>query len=59
MGSHLLISNERPEDFIPKLISATANNYVVFQQEICHEELKVERNLVNTLSQIPGTTIHI
>ena len=59
IGSHLLISNERPEDFIPKLISETANNYVVYQQEICHEELKVEKNLVANLSQITGTSIEV
>jgi len=50
LGSHLLISNERPEDFISKLISKNANNYIIYQQEICHEELKIEKSLVANLS---------
>lgn len=43
IGSELLVSMEKPEIFIPKLISKDHRNVVVYQQEICDEELRVER----------------
>eukprot|EP00347_Sterkiella_histriomuscorum_P007375 403349181 len=43
MGSKLLVSMERPEEFIPKLIDQECDNTIVYQDEICSEEMAVER----------------
>ncbi len=42
IGSHLLVTMEKPEDFLPKLIDPKADNALVYHQEICKEELDVE-----------------
>jgi len=44
IGSDLLISCEKPEDFIPKLIVDNSNveNIIVYQSEITSEELIIE-----------------
>lgn len=45
IGSELLLTNEKPEDFIPKLLSKDMENIIVYQKEICWEELKVEEKV--------------
>ena len=42
LGSHLLVTTEKPEIFLPKLILPDGDNALVYQQEICKEELDVE-----------------
>lgn len=42
IGSHLLVTAEKPEVFLPKLIDPEALNTLVYQEEICSEELRVE-----------------
>lgn len=41
INSNLLVSLEKPEEFIPKLINKEGSNTVVYQQEICYEEVLV------------------
>jgi deoxyribodipyrimidine photo-lyase len=43
VGSKLLVSMEKPEDFIPTLLEKDCDNHVVYQEEICSEELAVEK----------------
>lgn len=42
IGSHLLVTTDKPEEFIPRLIDPEAHNTVIYQEEICSEELGVE-----------------
>ena len=67
MGSNLLVTSEEPEKFIPKLLSEDKHNIVVYQQEICSEELQIETNLINSLKDsnksvqvesVWGSTLH-
>jgi deoxyribodipyrimidine photo-lyase len=67
IGSNLLVTKEKPEDFIPHLMHADRHNVVVFQQEICKEELDVEKAVVNALKtsknsisveSVWGSTLH-
>lgn len=52
IGSNLILTNEEPESYLAKLVSADAHNVVVYQQEICHEELKVEEGLVKAMRDL-------
>jgi len=47
------LTKEKPEEFIPKLLAADANinNIIVYQQEICSEELTVDANLKKALEK--------
>ena len=56
IGSNLLVSLKKPENFIQELISPDCNNYVVFQKEICSEELMVEANVANKLKKLGTKT---
>jgi len=67
IGSGLVVTKEMPEHFIPSLLSADKHNLVVFQQEVCSEELAVEANLVQSLREtghsvavksLWGSTLH-
>jgi hypothetical protein len=49
LGSNLLVSTEKPEIFIPKLLMASANNVVVYQREECDEEYRIETALYDKL----------
>lgn len=49
IGSNLIASNEEPEVFIPKLLSQDFFNIVVYQQEICYEEIQVEENISKSI----------
>ena len=40
INSKLLVSIEKPEEFLPKLINDSTT--LIYQQEICSEELDVE-----------------
>lgn len=42
IGSQLLITNESPEVFIPRLISEEGKTTIAFQEEVCSEEREVE-----------------
>ena len=49
----------KPEDFIPKLVSKKGHNVVVYQQEICSEELKVEANVKKALEKESGLSVEV
>jgi deoxyribodipyrimidine photo-lyase len=52
VGSNLFVSHAKPEDFLLKLIAdSPMNTTVVYQQEICSEERKVEDNVIDALSK--------
>jgi len=42
LGSGLMVSNDRPEDFLEQLINPNWHTTVVYQQETCSQELTVE-----------------
>ena len=42
----MVVAYEKPETFIPKLIAKDRSNYVVYQQEICDEELTIEAKVM-------------
>lgn len=42
VGSKLLVTMEHPEDFLPTLLGEDCDNHIIYQQEICSEELAVE-----------------
>ena len=48
------MTKEKPEDFIPKLIEADTSimNIIVYQEEICSEELAVDANLKKVLENV-------
>jgi hypothetical protein len=54
IGSDLLISCEKPEDFIPKLIIENSNteNIIVYQSEITSEELIIEEKVQKNVDLI-------
>lgn len=63
VGSKLLISNQKPEDVIPHLIDKDCDNTIVYQQEVCSEELAVEKKLSKCcvgvkLEQLWGSTVY-
>jgi deoxyribodipyrimidine photo-lyase len=74
IGSNLVVTKEKPEEFIPKLMAADANinNIIVYQQEICSEELtvdaalkkalekaaKADAKLKSTIETVWGSTLH-
>jgi len=37
------VTCEKPEDFLPELIDKECDNTIVYQEEICSEELAVEK----------------
>ena len=45
LGSGLLVSMEKPEDFIPQLIQPETETTVIYALETCTEEKAVEKNL--------------
>ena len=46
IGSNLLVACEKPEDFLESIISKDRQTTIVYQQEICSEELGVENNVI-------------
>ncbi len=42
LGSNLLLTQEKPEVFLPKLLRPGSQNALVYQQEVCKEEVDVE-----------------
>lgn len=52
IGSGLLVCHEKPEDFIPKLVSKGLTNTLLYQEEVCSEELKVESSLTKRLKNL-------
>ena len=65
IGSNLLVCFDKPENFIPKLLDPEGHNVVVYQQEVTHEELNVEKALAkkldkenNELTSVWGLTLH-
>jgi len=52
--SNLLVSFEKPEDFIPKLLDADAENIIVYQREVTSEELKIEQNVKKAVNGLKG-----
>ena len=70
LGSGLLVSHETPEEFLKKLLGGKElTTTVVYQQEICDEERRVENNLREKLldDKVPldvdfvsvwGSTLH-
>ena len=49
INSNLLVSTELPEDFLPKLLEEGVDTTVVYQEEICSEELRVEKAVKEAL----------
>lgn len=47
--SQLLVSFEKPEEYLVKLLDPASHNVIVFQQEITSEELKIEEALLKNL----------
>jgi deoxyribodipyrimidine photo-lyase len=45
LGSGLLVAHDQPEVFIKKLMDRTLQTTVVYQQEVCDEERRVENAL--------------
>lgn len=45
------MANEKPEDFIPRLLDPAANNVVLYQEEITSEELDIEKALRANLTK--------
>ena len=67
LGSGLLVTMDKPEVFLPKLISPGQKHSLVYQYEICKEELDVEELVeaaVKTakaqthIERVWGSTIH-
>ena len=66
IGSNLILSNEKPDEFLPKLLDKDSHNIIVYQQEICHEELQVEdklqksipANISAEIESVWGNTLH-
>ena len=66
IGSNLILSDQKPEDFLPKLLDKDSHNVIVYQQEICHEELQVEakvvksirKNISTEIESVWGNTLH-
>jgi len=56
IGSNLIVSSEIPETFIPKLLvdDKDTHNIIVYQSEICSEELTVESNLKMAVEKMAG-----
>lgn len=50
LGGHLLVTQDKPEEFLPKLIRPDIENTLVYQQEICKEELDVEEAVKQALT---------
>ena len=55
LGSGLLVSMEKPEDFIPELIRPNVPTTIVLNTETCCEEREIENDLRNAM-QAKGTT---
>ena len=51
IGSNLLVACQKPEDFLDSIVSADIKTTVVYQQEICSEELGVIANVKNRLEK--------
>jgi hypothetical protein len=51
IGSKLLVTTEKPEDFLPKLLRSDAENALVYQQEICKEEIDIEQAVKEALKK--------
>lgn len=52
LGSGLLVAHDKPEDFIKKLMPAKGiRTTVVYQQEVCDEERRVENALKTKLQE--------
>ena len=49
-GSGLLVSHSKPEEFIPSLLGPEQNT-LIYQEEVCSEELKVEHALSKRLGK--------
>jgi deoxyribodipyrimidine photolyase len=45
LGSGLLVAHDQPEVFIKELMDRTLQTTVVYQQEVCDEERRVENAL--------------
>lgn len=52
IGSNLILCSSEPESYLPKLVSADAHNVIVYQQEICSEELHVEAGVRKAASDL-------
>ena len=45
----MLVTCSKPEDFLDSIVTADTQTTLVYQQEICSEELGVETNVINRL----------
>jgi hypothetical protein len=63
IGSGLVMATEKPEDFIPSLLREDegSENILVYQQEICSEELAIEKSVTNSVLKRThkGTVSHV
>ena len=51
IGSNLLVSYDKPEEFFKSLIRPDMMNTVVFQSEVCSEEQHVEQRVKRELKK--------
>ncbi|TNV80968.1 hypothetical protein FGO68_gene1718 [Halteria grandinella] len=66
LGSQLLVTQELPEVFLPKLILKGQQNSIVFSQEVCYEEARIEQSVATEIKRnskvhierVWGSTIH-
>jgi deoxyribodipyrimidine photo-lyase len=49
IGSNLLVAVKKPEDIIGDLLKEGSQNVVVFQSEICYEEIKIQKAVEDKL----------
>jgi deoxyribodipyrimidine photo-lyase len=54
IGSGLLITNEKPEDFLSKLIKPGLQNTIVYSQESMDEEIQIEKAVKQRASEADG-----
>ena len=57
LNSHLLISDEKPEDFIAKLMRQRQqlHHTIVYQREICEQETRVEQAVHKSAREVSST----
>jgi deoxyribodipyrimidine photo-lyase len=55
VGSDLLLFHDEPERVLPRLMAAGASTEVLAQQEVCSEELRVDRRVLRAIKPLGGT----
>jgi deoxyribodipyrimidine photo-lyase len=50
IGSNLLVTNSKPEEYLPTLLDVKAQNHVLFTEEVTKEELEIENAVKASLA---------